>query len=286
MKRHHFFNMYLTTCISVALVLFLIGIEVLLLIDANQLINKVRQSVRLTIVLNDEADEAEVQRLDKLLTVAPFVSDHHYQTKEEALAEHITNLGEDPTLFLGYNPLLNSYEVSLQPEYAQTDSIVMIESKLQVFSCVNDIIYQKDIVRLLDKNIGRLSVIVLAIAAILLFVAIALIVNTIRLHIYSKRFLINTMKLVGATPHIIRRPIIGRNVLVGFVSSLLALGAIAGVVYYCQRNLGITILPYTWQNISMVSLTVLFFGLFITFIASFFAANRFIRMKTNDLYYI
>lgn len=289
MKRFHFFNMYLTCCISVALVLFLIGIESILLLAARDVVTSIKQKVSLTIVLNDELSDmgqSDVDQLDAFLTVSPFVNEHHLVTKEQALEEHIRSLGDDPTQFLGYNPLLSSYEVTLQPQYAQVDSIANIEQRLATFACIKDVVYQKDVIRMLDQNLSRFSVIVLGIAAILLFVAIALIVNTIRLHIYSKRFLINTMKLVGATPWIIKRPIIRRNMLMGILASAMALIGLSGGLYYCQQNLGIVFLQGDWRESAVVAAIVFGSGLMLTFFASLFATNRYIRMKTNDLYYI
>ena len=241
-QRHHFFNMYLTTTISVMLVLLLIGLETVLLLSAHDIIKQVKENVALTLVLNDDADSNELERLDKLLTIAPFCREHCYISKEDALQSHIRNLGDDPSAFLGFNPLQASYELKLQAEYAQVDSISIIKDKLSSFSCIDRFVYQEDVVRMLDNNVGSISIVLLIIAVILLFVTVALIVNTIRLYVYSKRFLINTMKLVGATPHVIKVPIVRRNVLMGFIAALLALLLLAGALFYCREMLNINLL--------------------------------------------
>lgn len=286
MAKHRFFNMYLTTTISVALVLFLVGIECVVLISANDLIRQVKENVALTLVINDNAEPDELQRIDNLLTIAPFAREHKFISKDEALREHIEYLGEDPVSFLGFNPLQASYEVFLVADYAQSDSIVAIEQTLSVFPSVSRIVYQKDVVSMLDSNVSIFSIALLGAALLLLFIAVALIVNTIRLHVYSKRFLINTMKLVGATPHVIKAPIVRRNVLMGLLAGLLALALLAAAVAYVRYSFGLNLMMLTWQNIAVVSCVVLLTGILITLLASVFAANHYIRMRTDDLYYV
>lgn len=278
--------MYLTTTISVMLVLLLIGLETVLLLSAHDIIRQVKENVALTLVINDDADPDEVNRLDNLLTIAPFCREHTFVSKEAALESHVQNLGEDPSKFLGFNPLLASYEVKLQADYAQADSIKMIENKLSSFACINRMVYQEDVVKMLDSNVNSISIVLLGVALILLFVAIALIVNTIRLHVYSKRFLINTMKLIGATPHVIKAPIIRRNVAMGVIAAVLAMLLLIATLFYCKEQLNITLLLLTPKNMLILSCVVLFSGIFITLFASIFAANRYIRMRTDDLYYI
>ncbi|MCM1035250.1 MAG: permease-like cell division protein FtsX [Paludibacter sp.] len=286
-KRHHrFFNMYLTTTVSIVLVLFLIGMETILVISAHDLMRQIKENIALTIVLNDDAPADEVERLGRLLDIAPFVREYHLTDKEEALDLHIRNLGEDPSAFLGFNPLLASYDVKLNAAYAHADSIAHIEQRLSVFSAVNKIVYQKDIISALDQNLGNVSLILLSVACILLFVAVALIVNTIRLSVYSRRFLINTMKLVGATPWVIKSPIIWRNVRMGLVAGIFALVLLGGALFYCRQQLGLVLLSLEWSNLLIVAGVVILSGLCIAFMASLFAVNRYIRMKTDDLYYI
>ena len=286
MKHRRFFNMYLTTTVSVALVLFLIGVETVVLISANDLIKQVKENVSLTLVLNDNATEDEIRRIDNLLTIAPFSREHNYISKDQALQEHVEYLGEDPVKFLGFNPLQASYEVFLEADYAQSDSIAAIEKTLSAFQCVNRIVYQKDVVNMLDSNVGIFSIALLAAGLLLLFVALALIVNTIRLHVYSKRFLINTMKLVGATPHVIKAPIVKNNVLMGFIAGLLALALLAAAIAYVRYSMNINLLLLTWQHVATVAAVVLVSGILITLLASVFATGHYIRMKTDDLYYI
>ncbi len=284
--RHHFFNMYFTTTISVALVLFLIGVEAIMLLSTHNLIRQMKENVAVTLVLKDNTDSIKQDRLENLLQVAPFVHQWEYISKDDALSDHIANLGEDPTKFLGTNPLQASYEINLNAQYAQVDSIATLEKKLAVFPFIDQIIYPKDMITILDGKIGTISIILLGLVVVLLIVALALIINTIRLHVYSKRFLINTMQLVGATPWVIKRPIIGRNILMGFVAGIFALILLAGSIYYCQVQLNVILFPLNYTNIGFICTVVLVTGILITGFAALGATNKFIRMKTDDLYYI
>ncbi len=284
--RHRFFNMYLTTTISVALVLFLIGLEAILLLSTHNLIRQVKENVSVTVILKESTDSTQLQRIENLLDVAPFVKEYRYISKEEALQEHITHLGEDPTAFLGFNPLQASIELNLQADYAQVDSIAQIESKLSVYPFVQEVLCRKDVVELLGDKLDLLSYIFIAIALVLLIIALALIINTIRLHVYSKRFLINTMKLVGATPWVIKSPIVKRNIGLGIIAACIAIALLAGAVYYCQQQLGIALFPLTWENVGLIAGVVVLSGMLITGLAAVFATNKYIRMKTDELYYV
>ncbi len=286
MKRRSLFNMYFTTTISISLVLFLVGLECVVLMSAHELVRHVRENVVMTIVLNDMASQEDVARLENLMRVAPYCNDVDYISREEALQEHIDNLGEDPQKFLGYNPLTDAFEVNLQAEYAQTDSIRVIEQNLISLPYVDQVIYQADIVEQLDNNLQEASLILLAVALALLIIALVLISNTIQLQVYSKRFLINTMRLVGATPWVIKWPFIRRNMLMGIEAAGVALLMLAATYYYFADRLGIRLFALTEQNIAIIIGAVIFVGWFITFFASLAATNRYIRMKTSKMYEI
>ena len=278
--------MHFTTTISVSLVLFLVGLECVVLMSARELVKSLRENVTLTIVLEDEATEDEIARFEELMKKAPYVLESKYISREEALQEHITNLGEDPSEFLGYNPLTDAFELRLKANYTPVDSIAAIDAQLSTLPYINQIVYQTDIVDVLDRNITEVSFIFLIIAVILFVIALVLIGNTIQLQIYSKRFLINTMRLVGATPWVIKWPFIRRNLLMGVEAALLACVMLAGVYYYSVSRVGITLFPLTSTNIGFLISVVLLCGLIITFFASLAATNRYIRMKTNKLYEI
>ncbi|MBR5855501.1 MAG: permease-like cell division protein FtsX [Paludibacteraceae bacterium] len=278
--------MYFTTTISIALVLFLVGLECLILLSTHELMRQIKENVVLSIVLKADNTTEELERTERLLKNAPYCLDYHFISREEALQEHILNLGEDPTRFLGYNPLTDAFELRLQASYAHSDSIADIEKRLTNLPFVDKVIYQKDVVKVLDNNLSEISMILSAVALALLVIALVLISNTIQLQVYSKRFLINTMRLVGATPWVIKWPFIRRNIRMGFEAGLLAIVLLVATYYYCHSRLGIILFQLIWQNIVFVVATVVITGILITFFASLVATNRYIRMKISKMYEI
>ena len=286
MKGRSLFNMYFTTTMSISLVLFLVGLECVILMSAHELIRHVRENVVLTIVLQEETTADELARMQRVMTSAPYALDVIYISKEEALQEHIDNLGEDPQKFLGYNPLTDAFEVHLNASYVQSDSVAQIEQQLLTLPYVDEVLYQEDVLKTLDKNLGEASLMLLVICVALLVIALVLISNTIQLQVYSKRFLINTMRLVGATPWVIKWPFIRRNIFMGLEAAILACGMLALAYYYCVNRLGIMLFALNTQNIVFLVSVVVLSGLTITFLASLAATNRYIRMKTNKLYEI
>lgn len=285
-KSHRFFNMYLTTTISVAMVLFLIGLECVLLLSANSLVNQVKENTAIEIVFTPQSNASDFNRLQALFDASDYCLDSRFISAEEALKEHIDYLGEDPSKFLGYNPLTASCEIHVKADYANTDSIALIESRLLTLPYVDQVIYQKDLLSILNRNIHELSIILLGVVLLLLFISLALIGNTIRLQIYAQRFLINTMKLVGATSWMIKAPILRKNMTMGFVAGIFAIMAVSAVYYYVDVHMGVQLFPLTWQNITFVSGVIILIGLIITLFASLFATGRYIRMKTDTMYEI
>lgn len=284
--RHQLWNMYITAAVSVALVLCLVGLECVLLLSAGSLMRHVKENVTITVLLKEDADTIARGRFEQMLSASTYCNGYHYISAEKALEEHIQTLGEDPSEFLGYNPLSASYEIHPNALYANPDSIRAIENRLRTLPYVDRVLYQKDLLQVLNSNVSQAAIALLIIAAILLLIACVLIVNTIRLQIYSKRFLINTMTLVGATPWTIKAPFVGRYMLLGAIASLVAIGVVAIVVYYVQIRLGIVLFPMTWLNISFVAGTIILAGLLITFFSSMIATGRYIRMNINTMYEI
>ena len=240
----------------------------------------------MSVVLSDETTSEDSLRFSTLMNAAPFCREFTYISKEEALREHIDKLGEDPMEFLDYNPLQASFEVKLNAPYIQADSVAAIDSLFHMYPFVYKVVYQKEMISVLDNQGNKLSLVLLAVALILLVISVALIVNTIRLHVYSKRFSINTMQLVGATPWIIKGPIVRKTVGLGMIAALLALLMIAGILYAAHYHLGFWMIPLTWQNLVFLCGVVIVAAFVITFFSAVFAVNRYIRMKTSDLYYV
>ena len=286
MRSRRLFNMYFITTISVALVLFLVGLEVIITLSAHELMRRFKENVVLSVVMTEDCNEEELERLGSLFNKSSYCFEYEYISKEQALQEHIDNLGEDPEKFLGYNPLTDSYEIRLHSTYAQADSIVKIENSLETLPYVDKVVYQRDVVEVLDKHLSEAGLILALVAVALLVIALVLISNTIQLQVYSKRFLINTMRLVGATPWVIKWPLIRRNLLMGFEAGIVAVVLLTISYYYCYSHLGVLLFPLTGVNISILVVSVLVFGLLITFLASLAATNRYIRMKISKMYEI
>lgn len=286
MKWRRFFNMYLTTTISVAMVLFLVGLECVMLISAHSMISRIREDLALTVVMTPESDTTEVARLQMMLDAVPYTSSYKYISKQDALDEHIRQLGEDPVKFLGFNPLMDSYDLHLKAEYTNADSIAGIVETLTALPYVEKVLYQEDVVHVLDTNVSRVSLILLICAGVLLIVAWVLIVNTIRLHVYSKRFLINTMRLVGATQWIIRAPFVRRSVRMGVEAAILSLLLIGAILYYVFYQLGVILFEINYENLLFLAGTVLLSGILLTLFASLFATGRYVRMKVDAMYEI
>lgn len=286
MAKHRFRNSYLTSAVSVSLVLCLIGLECVLLLSAGALVTRMRENMTITAVLSQDADSTQCARLETLLQLSNRYSGYTYVSKEQALQEHISSLGEDPSAFLGYNPLSASYEIHPSDAYSHPDSLGIIASDLEALPYVTEVIYPRDLADLMSSNVHEFSLILIIVALVLLLVSTVLIVNTIRLQIYSKRFIINTMTLVGATSWVTRRPFVLRNMMMGLLAGIFALAVLSGVVYYVEFKLGMLLFPLTWQNIAFVSVIVLCSGILITLFASLIATGRYIRMDNNSLYEI
>jgi len=285
-KKRRFWNMYVTTSVSITLVLFLVGLVAMVTLTAHRMIEQVKHNVAITVVLSADADSAQVVRCGQVLKAAPFCHACRYISSEEALDEHVRSLGDDPSQFLGYNPLLASYEVNLSSAYANADSIAVVEQRIAALPYVKQVMYQRDLVELLEHNVSQVTLVLLGLAGMLLLIAYVLIINTIRLHVYSNRFLINTMRLVGATPWVIKRPFVARSLRMGCWSAILALMLLAGLFYYVQYSMNIILMPLTWGNVVLIAATVLITGEVLTLIGSLIAVNRYIRMDAERMYAI
>ena len=276
---------YFTTIISIALVLFVLGIIGLLLLNANRLSTYVKENLGFTILLKDNARNAEVKRLEKHLTTSDFIKSTEYIDKDRAAKELEDQLGEDFVDFLGYNPLLSSIDVKLYAEYTSPDSIAKIEKMLLEFPQIKEVYYQKNLVHLVHKNVNRISLVLSIFAILLLTIAIALINNTIRLSVYSKRFLIRTMQLVGATKGFIRKPFLARGIIHGFMGAAIAIVLLAGLIYVTSKELAEVV---GFQNLDLIFILfglVIVLGILITFISTYFSVNKYLRLSTNELYF-
>jgi cell division transport system permease protein len=276
---------YFTSIISIALVLFIIGLLLFLVMNAKKLSDSVKENIGFSVLLNEPAKEADIIRLQKELDAKPFVRSTKYITKEESAKQLQNDLGEDFVNFLGYNPLPISIDVKMIASYANSDSLTIIEKKLQQNPLVKEVLYQKSLVHLINENIRKISIILLAFSALLFIIAIALINNTIRLSIYARRFLIRTMQLVGATRSFIRKPFLYKSILHGIYASIIAYCLLGSLVYIGRQELPELI---DFQNIEVFILVfafILIIGVSITVICTFFAINKFLGLTQDELYY-
>jgi cell division transport system permease protein len=276
---------YFTTVISISLVLFLLGIIGLLFLNAHRLSTYVKENLGFTILVNDNSREAEVQRLQKILNASAYVRDASYVSKDDAAEILEEELGEDFVDFLGYNPLLSSIEVKVFAGYANPDSMAVIESEVLNFPQVKEVYYQKNLLHAVNDNIEKITIVLGGFAILLMVIAIALINNTIRLSVYSRRFLIKTMQLVGATHGFIRRPFLARGILNGLAGATIAIILLSTLIYGLGNELEGMI---GFGNIVLVGILfglVIVLGTLITLVSTFFAVNKYLRLKSDDLYF-
>lgn len=281
-----FFNSRLTSVISISLVLFLLGLILLIGMLGNKLSVYVKENLSFSIVLKDNQKETEIKKMQKSLDALPFIKSTEYISKEQAAKELEEELGENPETFLGFNPLQASIEVKLHSEYANPDSLQVIEKKIRNYTSVLELLYRKDMMEMVHNNMKRLGLILLTLAAVLMIISFVLISNTIRLLIYSKRFLIHTMKLVGATSGFIRRPFVKYNIVSGIFASILAILMLTGALYYLQNELKGFIQILDMQTLLLVYVAVFALGIVLSVIATIFAVNKYLRMGVDKLYYI
>lgn len=277
---------FVTAGISTTLVLLLLGLVAFFVLAAHNLSVYVRENISFSIVVSDNMKERDILQLQKQLSRQPFVRYTEYISKEQALKEYIETMGIDPQEFVGYNPLTASIEIKLKSDYANADSIARIEQLIKQDSNVQEVLYQKELVNAVNDNIRKISLSLLALAVVLALISFALINNTIRLTIYSQRFLIHTMKLVGASWAFIRRPFLVRNLWIGLLAGAVAGGILwvaARWVVACEPGLVRVVTP---RVMLLVSAVVLVAGVFITWLCALLSINKYLRMKAGTLYYI
>ncbi|KOH43982.1 cell division protein FtsX [Sunxiuqinia dokdonensis] len=276
---------YLTSTISITLVLFLVGMMSLLILNAGRLSDYVREHVGFTLVLNDDVREVEILRLQKILSATDYVKDSKYVNKEEAAEQLTKELGEDFVGFLGFNPLFSSLDIKLHAEYMQQDSLAILENNFLAYPQVNEVYYQRDLVRIINENVKRISLFLMVFSVLLLFIFSTLINNTIRIAIYSQRFIIHTMKLVGATRSFIRRPFIVKNIGYGILGALLANLSILGLIYSYRQDFEGVLDPQQVGTIGLVFGIVLVFGILISWLSTYFSVNKYLRIRYDELFY-
>ena len=276
---------YLSSIISTALVLFLVGVGAILLLNARRLSLFFQENVSIAIILSENSTEADAAYVRKQMDVAPFARETNYISKEQAAEEMKEMLGAEFMDAFSYNPLPYSIEIKLKAEYSSSDSVDVIEKQLQSMDFVREVTYQKSLIELVNENINKIGAVMLVFVVLLFFIALFLINNTIRLSVYAKRFIIDTMRLVGATHSFISRPFLMRSLLQGLISGTIAVLLLISVLYLLQNEFGEMLELINITLLSALFIGVLALGMLISFISTYFAVRRYVRLDTGALYY-
>ena len=284
-NKRRLLTSYFSVIVSITLVLFLLAFFMFLVLSTKKLANHFKEQVTVTILIKDKAKDVDITQLQKTLSVAPFVKSIKFISKEEAAETFSKDIGEDFVTFIGTNPLQNAIDLSLKAEYADPDKMQEIKRDLEQHTFVSEVVYDQSLVALIHENVNRIGFITLVFSVLFTFVSVLLINASIRLAIYSKRFIIKTMQLVGATRSFIRRPFIYTNVKLGIFSAFVAITFFSLALFSIIKSY-----PDFAVLLDATVLTVVFIGVFVMGIliswgSTFFATQRFLNLNTNELYY-
>jgi len=284
-NKRRLLTSYFSVIVSITLVLFLLGFFGFLVFSTKKLANHFKEQVTVTILIKDEAKSADIAQLQKTLSVASFVKSLRFISKDKAAETFSKDIGEDFVSFIGTNPLQNVIDLSLKAEYAEPDRMAEIKRELEQNSFVSEVVYDQSLVALIHENVNRIGLITLVFSALFSFVSVLLINASIRLSIYSKRFIIKTMQLVGATRSFIRRPFIRTNVRLGILSAFLAILLFYGSLLAIVKSYPEFSVLLDNTVLCIVFIGILAMGIFISWLSTYFATQRFLNLNTNDLYY-
>jgi len=284
-QKRKLISSYFSVVLSIGLVLFLLGILGLLVLNTKKMADHFKEQITISVFLKDNAKEVEVEQLQKSLAMAEYTKKATYVSKEEAAERHSEEIGENFLDFLGYNPLKNSIDVQLMADYVNPDSIAEIAKEISTKGYVEEVSYDQPLITLLNDNVKKISFWILVASGIFTFIAVLLINSSIRLSIYSKRFIIKTMQMVGATKSFIRRPFLWTNIKLGMLGAVLALIVLGTVIYYLDRNFPELDLFQNPTILIFLFIGVFALGVLLSLISTFFATQRFLNLRTDDLYY-
>jgi len=276
---------YITSVISISLVLFMLGLIAILLLNTHKISVVVKENIGFSVILKESVKEADRLQLQKNLDALRFIKSTEYISKEQAAKEFQQELGEDFVSFLGSNPLLSTIDVRLYADYANRDSIVKVKKEIQKYEQVKEVYYQESLVNKINENVRKISLVILIICGALFIIAISLINNTIRLSVYSKRFIINTMQLVGATKSFIRKPFLYKSVLQGIYCSGIAITMLLFFINWLEKQLEGIVKLNELSTIFILCSMLLFIGICINLISTWFSVNKYLRLSTEELYY-
>jgi len=283
-QKRRVITSYFSVVLSVFLVLFLLGTLGLFVINSKRISDNFKEDIVMTIFLKSEANDSIIKAFDDELRIANFAKDYTYVSKEKAAKQHKDVIGEDFMQFLGVNPLQNSFDVHVKADYVTNDSFKKIETRLRKNEMIADVIYVQQLVTLVNDNVKQISMWILIISGIFAVVSVLLINSSMRLSIFSNRFIIKTMQLVGATKSFIRKPFIKKSIMLGMIGAVLAVIALIGVLIYVDVNFPTLDIFKDQILIGCVLLGVLALGALIPWISTYFATQRFLNLRTDDLY--
>lgn len=283
-QRRRLVSSYFSVILSIFLVLFLLGSLGFFVIHSNRLSERFKEEIAISVYFHNNVSNEKIEIFKELLKQKDYVKDIVFISKEQAAKEHRDIIGEDFMAFLGYNPLQNSMDVYLKSGYVASNKIADLAVQLKADELVSDVVYDKELVELVNQNVQKISFWVLVVSSILAIIAVLLINSSLRLSIYSRRFIIKTMQLVGATKSFIRRPFILHSIKLGLIGSVLACVTLLGLLYYLDSILPGLELLADLQIVGIVILGVFMSGILITWFSTFFATQRFLNLRTGDLY--
>lgn len=283
-QRRRLLSSYVSVVISIFLVLFLLGALGLFVIHSEKISNNMKEKIPMSIYFKNEANDSVLKAFDAELAKKTYLKNYQFVSKEDAATNNKDIVGEDFLQFLGMNPLPNSFDLNLKGEFVETDSIKRIETEFKSNPFIAEVIYDKKLVELANENIKRITFWTLIVSGVFTFISMLLINSSLRLNVYSKRFIIKTMQMVGATKSFIRRPFIKTSVNLGIIGAILAIIALFGGLYYVDSFFPSLGIMKDYTSMAIVFSGILVFGIFITLISTFFATQRFLNLRTDDLY--
>lgn len=283
-QKRRVITSYFSVVLSIFLVLFLLGLLGLFVLNSKRISNNFKEEIAMTVFFKNDANDTIIKAFDEELKTAKFAKSYEYVSKEKAAEMHKKDIGEDFMQFLGVNPLQNSFDIYLKADYVVNDSIAKIQNRLRKNEMIADIVYDKQLVDKVNDKIQEISMWILIFSGIFAIIAVLLINSSLRLSIYANRFIIKTMQMVGATKSFIRKPFIVRSLILGLIGSLLAVFALIGVLVYFETNYDNLGIMDNQLAIAAVLLGVVVLGMLITWLSTFFATQRFLNLRTDDLY--
>lgn len=284
-QKRRLISSYFSVVISISLVLFLLGLLGLLVLNTKKVADHFKEQIALTIYLKDTAKEVEINQMQKSLALAEYTKNATFVSKEEAAENLSVEIGEDFINYLGDNPLQNSIDIYLKADFVTPELMDTITSEILSKTFVDEVVYDKPLIALLNDNVKKISLWVLIISGIFTFISVLLINSSIRLSVYSKRFIIKTMQMVGATKSFIRKPFIWKSIKLGLVGIVLAWVGMAIVIYYLNQTFPELLLLEQPLILAALFLFIFVLGVFITWLSTFFATQRFLNLRTDELYY-